>query len=75
MNENQKEVVKIEKMKIVVDTSKNQYKTIDEIITNSKKTSVKTKKKSTNSDANKKKKYVKKDSKKTVKQSNDSKQK
>lgn len=75
LKENQKEVVKIEKMKIVVDTSKNQDKTIDEIITNSKKTSVKTKKKSTNSDANKKKKYVKKNSKKTVKQSNDSKQK
>ena len=74
LKENSKEVVKIEKMKIVVDTSKNQDKAIDEIITSSK-NKVKTKKKNTNNDYNKKKKYVKKDSKKTVKQSNQSKQK
>lgn len=74
LRENQKEVVKIEKMKIIVDTSKNQDKTIDEIITSSK-NNVKTKKRSTNNDYNKKKKNVKKDSKKVVKQSNQSKQK
>lgn len=74
LRENQKEVVKIEKMKIIVDTSKNQDKTIDEIITSSK-NKVKTKKRSTNNDYNKKKKNVKKDSKKVVKQSNQSKQK
>lgn len=74
LRENQKEVVKIEKMKIIVDTSKNQDKTIDEIITSSK-NNVKTKKRSTNNDYNKKKKNAKKDSKKVVKQSNQSKQK
>lgn len=74
LRENQKEVVEIEKMKIIVDTSKNQDKTIDEIITSSK-NNVKTKKRSTNNDYNKKKKNVKKDSKKVVKQSNQSKQK
>lgn len=84
LRENHQETVNIEKMKIAVDTCKNQDKAIDEIITSSKKSNIKTKKKTTvtesnkkkntYNESNKKKKYVKKDSKKNVKKSTHSKQ-